>query len=188
MNEIKKASHRKMLVKLWLVIFCMFGFGYLLVPIYNVLCKELGVNGKTGDRVTSNAGIDMERVVIIEFLSNNNGNLPGNFYPKLKKVSLHPGEIKKTSFMAVNRTNNRMVVQAIPSVTPGIAAKYLKKTECFCFARQPLDPREKVEMPLLFHVDKDLPKKINTLTLSYTWFDVTHFDGNPNQRTIGRIN
>ena len=66
-----------------------------------------------------------------------------------------------------------MIVQAIPSVTPGIAAKYLKKTECFCFTQQTLGGHEAMDMPLLFHLDPALPKYIKTVTLSYTLFDVT---------------
>jgi len=66
-----------------------------------------------------------------------------------------------------------MVIQAIPSVSPGIAAKHLKKTECFCFTKQYFKPSEQRIMPILFHIDIDLPKEINTVTLSYTLFDVS---------------
>ena len=67
-----------------------------------------------------------------------------------------------------------MVVQAIPSVTPGIAAKYLKKTECFCFTQQTLNGHEAMNMPLLFHLDEALPSNVNTVTLAYALFDVTN--------------
>lgn len=86
---------------------------------------------------------------------------------------MHPGEIVKLAFYAENKTDYTMTVQAIPSVTPGIAAKYLKKTECFCFTQQTLNGHEAMNMPLLFHLDTDLPKNVNTVTLSYTLFDVT---------------
>lgn len=66
-----------------------------------------------------------------------------------------------------------MIVQAIPSVSPGLAAKHLKKTECFCFTKQMMKGKQGMAWPLLFHLDRELPKKIRTITLSYTLFDIT---------------
>lgn len=155
----------------------MFGFGFLLVPIYNSLCKNLGINGKTNPEAiaynASHAKVDQSREISVEFVATNNAGVPWDFYPKISKITVHPGEIARLAFYAENKTNRRMTVQAIPSVTPGLAAKYLKKTECFCFEHQTLDGHEGMNMPLLFHIDADLPDQIKTITLSYTLFDVT---------------
>lgn len=164
---------------LWLSIAAigMFGFGFLLVPIYNSLCKSLGINGKTNSTAVAynpkKTKIDEDRVVLVEFVATNNAGIPWAFYPKTPKVRVHPGEIARLQFYAENKTPNRMTVQAIPSVTPGIAAKYLKKTECFCFERQTLEGHQGMNMPLLFHIDPDLPSQVKTITLAYTLFDVT---------------
>jgi cytochrome c oxidase assembly protein subunit 11 len=170
-------KHRKLTLTLVLTVIGMFGFGFALVPIYNSLCNTLGINGKTNARSIaydkSSMTIDKQRKVTVEFVSTNNASLPWDFYPKTKKISIHPGEIVKLAFYAENKSNYPMVVQAIPSVTPAIAAKYLKKTECFCFTQQQLNGHEAMDMPLLFHLDPELPTNIKTLTLSYTLFDVT---------------
>ncbi len=156
----------------------MFAFGFALVPIYNRLCQTLGINGKTNSEAiayeASDKNIDRNREITVEFVATNNGSIQWSFYPKTKKIKVHPGEIAKLSFYAENKSNFRMTVQAIPSVTPGIAAKYLKKTECFCFTQQTLNGHEAMDMPLLFHLDTDLPEKVKTITLSYTLFDVTN--------------
>lgn len=167
---------------LWWVIaipVLMFGFGFALVPIYNVLCSSFGINGKTsGPAAAGDASqIDMSRLVTVQFVATDNANLPWKFYPLQKSVQVHPGENKKVAFFAENDSGKTMTVQAIPSVSPGIAAKYLKKTECFCFTQQTFTSGQAMEMPLLFHLDPALPKDITTLTLSYTMFDtagVTH--------------
>ncbi len=160
----------------------MFGFGFLLVPIYNSLCKSLGINGKTNPAAVaydpSKATIVKDREVFVEFVATNNSGVPWAFYPKTPKLKVHPGEIARLAFYAENKTKHRMTVQAIPSVTPGIAAKYLKKTECFCFAQQTLEGHEGMNMPLMFHLDSDLPPQIKTITLAYTLFDVTGRVGN----------
>lgn len=175
---IVRAKHQKLVLVLTAIVLAMFAFGFALVPIYNSLCKTLGINGKTNPEAiaydVAHAPIAHERKVTVEFIATNNGGVPWAFYPKTKKITIHPGEIARLSFYAENKTNHSMTVQAIPSVTPGLAAKYLKKTECFCFTQQTLNGHEAMDMPLLFHLDIDLPKNINTVTLSYTLFDVTN--------------
>lgn len=169
--------HVKLVGILIIIVLGMFAFGFALVPIYNSLCKTLGINGKTyPDAVAydaTNAAIVRERNITVEFVATNNSGVPWAFYPKTQKLTVHPGEIAKLAFYAENKTDHSMTVQAIPSVTPGIAAKYLKKTECFCFTQQTLNGHEAMDMPLLFHLDVDLPTEIKTITLAYTLFDVT---------------
>ena len=99
--------------------------------------------------------------------------MPWEFRAPVESVRVHPGESKRVAFHARNGTDRDMVAQAIPSVTPTSAAKYLQKTECFCFNRQPLQAGETAEMPVVFFVDPELPAAITTITLSYTLFDVT---------------
>ena len=167
--------NRKLLVILILVVIGMFGFGFAMVPIYNSLCKNLGINGKITEANRSKVSLsqDKNRILKVEFVATNNSSVPWKFYPTVKQIELHPGEMFRLSFYAENKTNHKMIVQAIPSITPGLAAKYLKKTECFCFAQQTLNGHEAMYMPLLFHVDKDIPMNIKTITLSYTLFDIT---------------
>jgi cytochrome c oxidase assembly protein subunit 11 len=169
--------HTKLVLTLFFVVIGMFGFGFALVPIYNSLCKTLGINGKVylevNGRDTVSTKVMGEREIRVEFVATNNSGVPWAFYPKINKIKIHPGEIARLAFYAENKTDHRMTVQAIPSITPGIAAKYLKKTECFCFTQQTLNGHEAMDMPLLFHLDSDLPANVNTITLAYTLFDVT---------------
>ena len=172
---MNKRNSKRLVFLLTLLVFCMFAFAFALVPIYNSLCKALSINGKISLKATPMAANTQPsaREVIVEFVATNNGSVPWLFYPKIKRVKIHPGEMARLAFYAENQTNRRMTVQAIPSVTPGHAAKYIKKTECFCFVQQTLEGHEGMNMPLMFHLDKDLPKDITTLTLAYTLFDVT---------------
>lgn len=171
----EKISNKKILISLCFVTLSMFGFGFAMIPLYNVLCKNLGINGKTDKNayLTSNE-IDLSRSIRVEFMTNNNNYLPWDFYPRLQHIQLHPGENILVYFSAKNNSKHPMTVQAIPSVSPGLAARYLKKTECFCFTQQTFNPGQFRDMPVLFHIDPHLPKNINTITLAYTLFDTTH--------------
>lgn len=169
-----RKSNKRLLITLAIVVVAMFAFGYALVPLYNVFCKVTGLNGKTGGAVAmSSEAVDTSRTITVEFVATNNANLPWQFYPLVNKITLHPGENKRIAFFAENDSNKSMTVQAIPSVTPGEAAKYLKKTECFCFRQQTLKEHEALDMPVVFHLDPALPKNIKIITLSYTLFDLS---------------
>jgi cytochrome c oxidase assembly protein subunit 11 len=180
-NEIdiagRQRKNRRLAWALALVALGMIGFGYALVPIYNVMCKAFGINGKTNEAPIAYDGsdpIDKSRWVTIEFVTSRNNQMPWDFHPVVKKIRVHPGDINRVAFYAKNNSDHEMIVQAIPSVTPGLAAKHLKKTECFCFTQQMLRAGESMDMPVLFHIDRDLPQEVHEMTLSYTLFDITH--------------
>lgn len=148
---------------------------FVMIPLYNVLCDALGINGKTsGTAYTAiTTEVDTSRFVTVQFITNNNADMPWKFEPEVTIMSVNLGAVNNTVFDAENTTDSHMVGQAIPSVSPSRAAQYFHKTECFCFESQPLDANAAVEMPLAFIVDQELPQDIKTITLSYTLFDIT---------------
>ena len=162
--------------KLVAVAIAMFAFVFVvMVPLYNVLCDALGINGKTdGSQYTSvPVAVDESRTITVQFVATNNEGMPWEFGPSVTAMKVHPGAVNDTVFFARNPLPKDMVAQAIPSISPSRAVKYFHKTECFCFNQQPLHANANAEMPLQFIVDQDLPKDIQTITLSYTIFDVT---------------
>jgi cytochrome c oxidase assembly protein subunit 11 len=162
--------------KLVVVALAMFAFVFVvMVPLYNVLCDALGINGKTsGEAYTAvQTRVDESRTVTIQFVATNNEGMPWEFSPTTTAMKVHPGAVNNTVFFARNPMPRSMVAQAIPSISPARAAEYFHKTECFCFNQQPLAGETAAEMPLQFIVDQDLPRDIRTITLSYTIFDVT---------------
>ncbi len=153
----------------------MFGFGYALVPLYDVFCEVVGINGKTGvisESDASSGRIDLSRTVTVEFDTNINTDIPWDFKAEIYKKSVHPGEVAEVYFVAENRSDRSVVGRAVPSVAPTTASLYFNKTECFCFTEQLLAPGERKLMPVRFVVDAELPEKIKTMTLSYTFFEV----------------
>jgi cytochrome c oxidase assembly protein subunit 11 len=187
MNLTKNKNYRLVFL-LGILVVGMFGFGFALVPLYTVMCKTLGINGKPENNAIAQAAIvDKTRTIIVEFLASTNANLPWDFYPETKKVNLHPGENILINYFAKNNSAQTMTVQAIPSISPGMAAKYLKKTECFCFTQQTFKAREGREMPVLFHIDTELPKNIHTISLSYTMFDTAQLLRPVTNKPVGHI-
>lgn len=154
----------------------MFAFVFVvMVPLYDVLCEALGINGKTSAQAYTAvpAQVDESRTVTVQFIASNNEGMPWEFGPSTTMMKVNPGAVNGTVFLARNPMPEAMVGQAIPSVSPARAAQYFHKTECFCFNQQPLEGETAAELPLQFIVDQDLPSDIKTITLSYTIFDVT---------------
>jgi cytochrome c oxidase assembly protein subunit 11 len=167
--------HRNLLIKLSMTAVAMFAFAvFALPPMYDLFCEITGIGGKTGGAYTaSEITIDTSRKVEVQFVAANNATIPWDFYPTEDKVFVHPGDSRKVTFFARNKTGNDMVGQAIPNVLPNNAADYFHKTECFCFNSQPLGAGQEAELEVVFILDPDLPVSVNTVTLSYTLFDIT---------------
>jgi cytochrome c oxidase assembly protein subunit 11 len=162
--------------KLLVVVVGMFAFVFVvMVPLYDVLCDALGINGKTSASAytATQSRIVEEREVRVQFIATNNDGMSWQFRPDVGAMRVHPGAANSTVFHVRNPEGKMMVAQAIPSVSPSRAAAYFHKTECFCFNQQPLEANAVAELPLQFIVDQDLPRDIKTITLSYTIFDIT---------------
>jgi cytochrome c oxidase assembly protein subunit 11 len=174
-DSVAITKNIKVIKKLVLLVFGMFGFGFALVPLYDVFCDITGLNGKTSTTaaVYNVEQIDTKRVVTVQFISRTAQDIPWQFEPMIREIIVHPGEMKLVKFYAKNESTRDIIGQAVPSVSPGLAAAYFQKIECFCFTQQPLKANEEVEMALQFYVDPELPEDISTLTLSYTLYDVT---------------
>jgi cytochrome c oxidase assembly protein subunit 11 len=173
--------NRKMSLKLVVITVMMFGFGFALVPAYRAICELTGINVVTNKNeygirafgsksVKENTQVQKDRIVTVEFDSNVKGLL--RFKPVKSYLEVHPGEITQIVYEVVNEQNRAIVAQAIPSFAPKVATQHFTKLECFCFEQQTLQPKESRQMPVLFVIDKDLPKDVKTITLSYTFFEI----------------
>lgn len=171
--------HRPIIIKLLIAILGMFGFSFALIPLYSVFCKVTGINGKVDIRhpgVFTRYKADsapVSRLITVEFDVNKNPKVQFEIIPQHTALQVIPGELTLTSYYVKNLTNQKIVIQAIPSISPGVAAKHLKKLECFCFSKQVLNPNQAMTLPLRFWLEPEIPDSIHRLTLSYTIFDVT---------------
>lgn len=165
-----------------LVVVAASAFGFVLVPLYNVFCTATGFNGKSSliaDPAVASTSVDRSRTVTVEFMNTTMPELPWEIRPSVTHMEVHPGEPNTTTYVARNSSRQAIVGQAVPSISPGQAAQYFQKLQCFCFTQQALQPGEEKLMPLTFIVSPNLPKDIGTVTLSYTFFNAAAT--NPNR-------
>lgn len=171
----KNQSNARLMWTFLLVPVAMFGFGFALVPFYNVFCEWTGLNGKVKTEATADAGyaVDETREITLEFVTTLNQNMPLRFRAETARMQVHPGKYYTVNFFAENLTDHTLVGQAIPSIAPGEAAEYLKKTQCFCFSEQTFEPHKERTMPVRFVIDPAVSKSVKDMSLAYTFFDIT---------------
>lgn len=164
--------NRRLTFRLALVAAAMFGFGFLLAPLYSLFCEIAGIGIRTAEAVPRPAAMqaDRSRLVTVEFVTAVNEYAPWEFRPAVATMRVHPGELYEAQFLARNLSGRRLVGQAIPSVAPAEGAKYLRKTECFCFNSQEFAAGEDRTLGLQFYVDPSIPTYLDRITLSYTMF------------------
>jgi cytochrome c oxidase assembly protein subunit 11 len=95
-------THNQTVKKLLLVVLSMFGFGFALVPLYDIFCDITGLNGKTNTSAVNYQadGIDTSRLIKVQFITRNAQGVPWKFEPILNEINVHPGEMKVVSFYA----------------------------------------------------------------------------------------
>ena len=169
----RAADNRKLTLKLLGFALGSFAFGFALVPLYDVLCDLTGFGNQKAlaERRLSVEAPDDSRTITVDFVA----ELPsvGNweFRPLVSSMQIHPGRLYSTEFMAHNLTGKNTVAQAVPNIAPGQAAGYFRKTECFCFTPQKFAVNEARPMAVRFVVDPAIPRSLDHITLSYTFYD-----------------
>ena len=173
----KRHANRALVVRLAVVVVMMFAFGYALVPFYDQICKATGLRDIAVADKVENTQVDAMRTVRVELDANVN-KLPWRFRPQTAVINVHPGEVTQVVYEVENTSERPMTGQAVPSYGPQLAGEYFRKLDCFCFTKQSFGPGEKRQMPVVFVIDARLPADVNTITLSYTFFEV---EGNQTQ-------
>ena len=162
-----RPTDRSLTRSLLLMVAGSFAFGFALVPLYDVICEAAGirVNDAPSLAQASNAGAG--RQVTLEFVSMLPPGSAFELVPETNSMTLQPGKLYEARFRIRSLASVPVVAQAVPSVAPATTAKYLQKTECFCFTPQAFAASEEREFTVRFIVATDLPRQVDRMTLAY---------------------
>lgn len=174
MADLQDKNRRILFITLG-VVFGMIGLAYASVPLYDLLCKQIGWGGTTKEIAANPNKTVADRNITVRFNSNVAQNMPWTFKPDIPSVTLKVGQDGIISFLAKNDAAVPVTGTAVYNVTPLKAGKYFYKTQCFCFGEQTLPPGERVHMPVTFYIDPKIMDDremddVETITLSYTFF------------------
>jgi cytochrome c oxidase assembly protein subunit 11 len=167
-------NNKETAITILLIVLGMFAFSYAAFPLYSIFCKATGFGGtpKTGGGASRQLG---KRAFTIRFNADVSRDMPWQFMPLQKQISVQTGENKMAFFSAQNKSDKTITGVASYNIAPDAAGQYFHKIQCFCFNKQTLNPGQIVEMPVSFYVDpaieNDLDlQDVNAITLSYTFF------------------
>lgn len=162
--------NRRMMRKLLVVVVGMLGFCAALVPMYRQICEAIGITQQRSVSASTNTQVDLSRQVVVEMIASSAG-LPWSFEAIDRSVKIHPGELVTVRYRVVNTLNRPVTANAVMNTAPARANRYIEKQACFCFSEQTLAPGESRDMPVVFRVSADAPPEMQTISLSYTFFE-----------------
>ena len=166
-----QANNRTTLFKLLLIVPVMLAFCASMVPLYKQICEVLGISATRS--LAQNTQVDTTRLVKVEFDANLNQRFAWKFEPVDKHVEINPGSIVTINYRVTNTMSHATTGRAVPSFGPSEAGLYFNKISCFCFSNQTLQAGETRDMPVTFFIDPKMPRGIEAIALSYTFFDVS---------------
>jgi len=173
-NADQNARNRRTAAYVGLSVVAMLRLSFASVPLYNLFCRATGFGGTT---MTADAAPDRElaRTITVKFNTDTAPDLPWEFKPEKREITMPIGRKSLINFKAENYTTTPVTGTAVYNVTPAKAGKYFRKIECFCFGEQLLNPGQKMDMPVVFFIDpsiEDAPDldDVSTITLSYSFF------------------
>lgn len=173
MSQPRQSSIGSLAIRLGLAAVCMFGFGFALVPLYDIFCEVTGIRSPIEARAETEVHESLEnsRTITLELLGSTGNSAPWEFGPVNDRIEVQTGLIQNIDYYAQNLAPRAIDGVATPDVRPAEAARYFKKIECFCFSEQSFAAGEKRMLPVRFFIDPDLPQHIDTITLAYTLYE-----------------
>jgi cytochrome c oxidase assembly protein subunit 11 len=169
-GEPLKAQHRRLTGSLLVMVAGSFAFGFALVPLYDVICDIAGIRTNEAPSAALESTVTSERRVAVEFTSVLAPGAEWELVPLQGSVVVEPGRLAEARFRIRSRSSVAVVGQAVPSVAPAWSARYLQKTECFCFTPQEFAASEQREFVVRFIVDPQLPEQVDRMTLAYSMY------------------
>lgn len=173
-NGAQQAGVKRTVIRTVAVLIGMFAFAFALVPLYDVFCRITGLNGKvdTTAKAIIHEEIDQSRFITVQFITRGSAGLPWQMSVEARQMRVHPGQTAEVDFTFTNNSQRESWGRAVPSVSPSSATTHLRKVSCFCFQEQQLQGDERLTIPLIFQLARDLPEDIHTITLVYTLYPV----------------
>lgn len=158
------------------LVLVMGGLAWASVPFYDWFCRVTGFSGVTAV-ASGDSEIILDKTIKIRFDASLERDMPWDFKPVQREMTLRIGETGLAFYEAYNPTDRPVAGSASYNVAPFDAGGFFAKIDCFCFEEQVLQPGERVQMPVTFYVDPAIvedrdAKYAKSITLSYTFYEI----------------
>lgn len=173
------------------VLLGMLGLGFAADPLYSTFCRVTGYGGTT--RIATAAPTEvLDQTITVRF-DTNVADTPLIFRALQASQDVRIGQHGLAFFEVTNPTDEEIHVIAAYNVTPHFAGQYFNKLECFCFDERIIAPGETRKLPVVYFISPDMVEdhvagQLETITLSYTFFESSNYSGPKNQASTGAAN
>lgn len=174
-SEETRRANRRLTWQLSFFALGFLGFGFALIPLYDVLCEVTGY----GNRQNLSQASELEsqapgvpREITVEFVSTNPTVGEWEFRAVEHSARVKTGQLYAAKFVAKNLLAKAATGQAVPDIAPRNVEQYFRKTECFCFTPQHFEALQERELEVRFVVDSHLPANVDRITLAYAIYGV----------------
>ena len=107
-SDHQNKLNRNLTLALLVIVAGAFGFGYALVPLYDVFCEITGFGGRTNaTAAVVEEAPDLSREIRIEFVTTVNSYAPFEFAADVDSMTVHPGKMYYATFTAKKSHDNR---------------------------------------------------------------------------------
>lgn len=166
----------------------MLGLAFAAAPLYSAFCEVTGFGGTTRVATKGPSSI-LERTIEVRFDANV-ADAPLLFRALQTSQTVKIGQHGLAFYEVTNPTQQEVRVIASYNVTPHYAGPYFNKLECFCFSERVIAPGETRKLPVVYFVSPNLiedriGEKLETITLSYTFFDSSAYSG-PGKESVAQ--
>ncbi|KJS36902.1 MAG: cytochrome C oxidase assembly protein [Hyphomonas sp. BRH_c22] len=173
------------------VFLAMLGLAFMAEPLYKSFCQITGFGGTT--RIATRAPDTILDQEITMRFDANVADTALIFRPLQREQTVKIGQHGLAFYEVENPTDKPIRVIASYNVTPHFAGPYFYKLECFCFEERVIAPFESKKLPVVYFISPDViedhvASQLETITLSYTFFDSSTYKGPLSQEARGAAN
>ncbi|MEZ5955131.1 MAG: cytochrome c oxidase assembly protein [Hyphomonas sp.] len=166
----------------------MLGLGFAAKPLYSTFCRVTGYGGTTRIATAAPKQV-LDQTLTVRFDANV-ADTPLIFRPLQAEQDIRIGQNSLAFFEVSNPTDEDIHVIAAYNVTPHFAGLYFNKLECFCFSERIIRAGETRKLPVVYFIspeimDDHVASNLETITLSYTFFDSSKYSGPGKQAATG---
>ncbi len=169
----------------------MLGLAFAADPLYDSFCRVTGFGGTT--RIATAPPTEtLEAEMHVRFDANV-ADTALQFRPLQTTQTVRIGQHGLAFYEVTNPTDKEIRVIASYNVTPHMAGPYFNKLECFCFEERIIAAGETRKLPVVYFIspavtEDRVASNLETITLSYTFYDSTSYKGPGSQAATGAAN
>ncbi len=158
----------------------------VLVPLYNLLCRQAGIQMRPNNVEVAAAGAARTgRFVEVFFESKVFDGLQITFWADEPSQRVAVGVPARNIYHFRNQSDQTVHFRPIHQVSPGNIGQHFGMLVCFCFNDQTMEPGATAEFPVEYRFDPAMDERVRDVTLCYSLLSIV--EGETKEQSEARV-